>query len=117
MKVKLPFEPSTLGNSAGIGALGDREFLHRSLESNARGMRLLTGGLASYNLRAIPSEANFLMVPMPSSETAQSLTQSLVERGVIIRALSNFGLPSCIRISIGTESENDFLLQTLKKIF
>ena len=117
MKVKLPFEPSTLGNSAGIGALGDREFLHRSLESNARGMRLLTGGLASYNLRAIPSEANFLMVPMPSSETAEALTQSLVERGVIIRALSNFGLPSCIRISIGTESENDFLLQTLKKIF
>ena len=32
LKVKLPFEPSTLAQAAGIGALADREFLHKSLE-------------------------------------------------------------------------------------
>ena len=39
LKVKLPFEPSTVAQAAGIGALADREFLHRSLELNARGLK------------------------------------------------------------------------------
>ncbi len=40
LKVKLPFEPSTPAQAAGIGALADKEFLHRSLELNARGLRV-----------------------------------------------------------------------------
>ena len=44
LKVKLPFEPSTPAQAAGIAALADKEFLHRSLELNARGLRDLTAG-------------------------------------------------------------------------
>ena len=43
LKVKLPFEPSTPAQAAGIAALADKEFLHRSLELNARGLRYLRG--------------------------------------------------------------------------
>jgi histidinol-phosphate aminotransferase len=46
LKVKLPFEPSTLAQAAGIGALADKEFLHKSLELNARGLKFLTDRLA-----------------------------------------------------------------------
>ena len=46
LKVKLPFEPGTLAQAAGIGALADKEFLHRSLELNAHGLRFLTTALA-----------------------------------------------------------------------
>src|SRR5438045_5615607 len=45
LKVKLPFEPSTLAQAAGIAALGDKEFLHRSLELNARGLRYVSESL------------------------------------------------------------------------
>ena len=45
LKVKLPFEPSSTAQAAGIAALADQEFLHRSLELNARGLRYLTAGL------------------------------------------------------------------------
>ena len=41
LKVKLPFEPGSLAQAAGIAALRDRAFLHRSLETNARGMEAL----------------------------------------------------------------------------
>src|SRR5206468_10792430 len=61
MKVKLPFEPSTLAQAAGIGALLDREFLHRSLELNARGIRFLTESLRDMHVEVVPSEANFVM--------------------------------------------------------
>ena len=42
LKVKLPFEPSAVAEVAGIAALADKEFLHRTLESNARGMRVFS---------------------------------------------------------------------------
>src|SRR5437660_6258654 len=60
LKVKLPFEPSTLAQAAGIGALADKAFLHRSLELNARGLRLLTDSFGSLGLQVIDSVANFV---------------------------------------------------------
>jgi hypothetical protein len=56
LKVKLPFEPSTPAQAAGIAALQDKEFLHRSLEINARGLKYLTAGLEDMGLTVAPSE-------------------------------------------------------------
>src|SRR5216684_2792288 len=50
LKVKLPFEPSTPAQAAGIGALADKEFLHRSLELNARGLRYLIDSMEELGL-------------------------------------------------------------------
>jgi histidinol-phosphate aminotransferase len=106
LKVKLPFEPSTLAQAAGIGALADKEFLHRSLELNARGLRLLTDAFRGMGLEVVPSDANFVMLPLGSAEEARSLTEGLLREGVIVRPLKGFGLPQCIRISTGTDEEN-----------
>src|SRR5580693_3034681 len=50
LKVKLPFEPSTVAQAAGVAALSDREFLHKSLELNAGGLRFLTASLREIGL-------------------------------------------------------------------
>src|SRR5262245_50216511 len=71
LKVKLPFEPSTPAEAAGIAALADKEFLHRSLEHNARSLRYLSKGLADIGLTVISSEANFVMVVLSSKEEAR----------------------------------------------
>ena len=71
LKVKLPFEPSHLGQAAGIAALGDKEWLHRSLELNARGLRLLTSTLTQMGFEVIPSEANFVTIPLENADAAQ----------------------------------------------
>src|SRR5215469_12607004 len=83
LKVKLPFEPSTPAQAAGIGALADKEFLHRSLELNARGMQLLTSGLGQLGLQVVPSEANFVMVVLSGEDQAAQLTKDLLAQGVI----------------------------------
>jgi len=106
LKVKLPFEPSTLAQAAGIGALADKEFLHRSLELNARGLRLLTDSFRGMGLTVVPSDANFIMLPLARPEEARALTEGLLREGVIVRPLGAFGLPQCIRISTGTDEEN-----------
>src|ERR1700675_767600 len=78
LKVKLPFEPSTPAQAAGIGALADKEFLHRSLELNARGLRTLTEGLESLGLTVVPSEANFAMVVFADAEQAARVVEDLL---------------------------------------
>ena len=115
LKVKLPFEPSTLAQAAGIGALHDREFIHRSLEVNSRGLEFVAGSLRELDLTVVPSEANFVMVVQPSEGDAEYLFQGLLRQGVIVRPLKTFGLPSCLRISIGTDEENRALVGALKK--
>ncbi|HBY58664.1 MAG TPA: histidinol-phosphate transaminase [Solibacterales bacterium] len=116
LKVKLPFEPSTVAQAAGIAALADREFLHRSLELNARGLRFLAQSLRELGFEPAPSEANFLMVPLGSAEAAGQLTESLLRRGVIVRPLGAFGLPHCVRISTGTDEENEICAEALRQI-
>jgi histidinol-phosphate aminotransferase len=116
LKVKLPFEPSTLAQAAGIGALADREFVHRSLELNARGLRLFTSAFRELGLTIVPSEANFVMLVLPSAELADQLTRDLLMQGVIVRPLKSFGLPHCVRISTGTDEDNQRCVEAVQKL-
>jgi histidinol-phosphate aminotransferase len=116
LKVKLPFEPSTPAEAAGIGALADKEFLHRSLELNARGMRFLTESLREMGFEVPPSDANFVMIVLKSPEEATRITDQLLRQGIIVRHLTAFGLPQAIRISTGTDDENRLLLSKLSSI-
>ncbi|HUA17449.1 MAG TPA: histidinol-phosphate transaminase [Bryobacteraceae bacterium] len=111
LKVKLPFEPSTLAQVAGIAALGDREFLHRSLELNARGLKLLSNGFQEMGLTVVPSDANFLMLVLPGAERAAQFTKELLRQGIIVRPLASFGLPQCVRVSTGTDDDNQRCLE------
>jgi histidinol-phosphate aminotransferase len=116
-KVKLPFEPSAFANAAGIGALDDAAYLTQSLESNARGRQAISQHCRALGLRVIDSEANFVMLVLDSPEQAAQLTQGLMERGVLVRHLLHFGLPHCVRISVGTGEQNEFLLENLRALY
>ena len=117
LKVKLPFEPSGLAQIAGIAALDDKEFVHRALELYARGLRLIGDSLCEMGLDVVPSEANFIMVPLENAEEAKWLTEELLRKGVIVRPLSAFGLPHCVRISTGTDAENLMLIDAMKGLY
>jgi histidinol-phosphate aminotransferase len=57
-----------------------------------------------------------VMVPMESADVANWLTEELLRRGVIVRPLGAFGLPHCIRISTGTDEENEMLIDALEQL-
>jgi histidinol-phosphate aminotransferase len=116
LKVKLPFEPSALAQAAGIGALADKEFVYRSLEQNARGLRLLTDSLGEMGLTVVPPEANFVMVEFPGAENAARVVEDLLRQGVIVRSLKAFGLPQCIRISTGTDEDNERCAAAMRRV-
>ncbi len=115
LKVKLPFEPGSLAQAAGIAALDDKDFVLRSLELNQRGLRFMTDSLREMGLNVVPSHANFVMVPLGSPGEAKSVFERLLTRGVIVRPLGAFGLPHCLRISIGTSEENQLFLEAFQE--
>ena len=115
LKVKLPFEPSSLAEAAGIAALSDREFLHRTLENNARGLRFVTREFTKMGVQFVPSEANFILTLWPSAEVANDVVESLLHAGVIVRPMAAFGVPNGVRISIGSDEENEMLIAAMRK--
>jgi len=116
LKIKLPFEPSGIGEAAALGALEDREFMNRSIENTARGLRFLTNSFKALGLAVVPSAANFIMVVLESDDLAQQFFQRLLCQGVIVRPLRATGLPNCIRVSVGTNEENGICVKALERV-
>jgi len=116
LKVKLPFEPSTPAQAAGIAALADREFLCRSIDLNRHGVHFLAGALAGMGFTVAPSDANFVMIVLESADSAQGLYERLLANGIIVRPLGAFGLPQCLRISTGLEEHNRRLVDVLSRL-
>jgi histidinol-phosphate aminotransferase len=56
------------------------------------------------------------MVPMPGFEQASALVEDLLGQGIIVRPLTAFGLPHCIRISTGTDEENQLCVEAIQKV-
>lgn len=116
LKVKLPFEPSTLAQAAAIAALEDREFVKRSLELNARSLESLGNALRSLGFTVVPSAANFLMLVLSDEKKATRIYEGLLALGVVVRPLRGFGLPECIRISTGTDDEVQHCVEAFKEL-
>jgi histidinol-phosphate aminotransferase len=113
LKVKLPFEPSTMAQVAGIASLQDDDFVRRSLEMNSEGKKSVVPMLRNRGFHVITSDANFVMIPLESDAAAKRLYEELLKLGIIIRPLRQFGLPHCVRITIGTAEQNRRLCEAL----
>ena len=116
MKVKEPFEPSLIAMVAGIAAMGDKDFLHKTLMLNRVGYEFLESNLSKLNIITIPSVTNFITTVWESQKKANYITDALLQKGIIVRNLSPFGCANCIRISIGTEEQNNRLISELESI-
>lgn len=115
-RIKLPFEPNILAQAAGLAALNDDEFLGNTLENNEEGMAYLTQEFDRLGLHRIPSHANFIMCEMGTKENVAKIHEGLLRSGIAIRPLTAFGLPTCLRITVGLPEENRKLITALNKI-
>lgn len=110
-KLRGPFNTSGVAQSAAFAALRDSDHVRRSLESNRAGMAQLTAGFKSLGIQFVPSFANFILVEF--GRDAEPISEQLLSRGVIVRPMRWMGLPTCIRVSIGTPDENGKFLAAL----
>src|ERR1700741_1726771 len=110
-KLRTPFNDTNVGQSAALAALDDAEHVRRSVEINREERHRLYEGLRGLGLSPVPSETNFLFIPI--GPPAKSLCDELLLEGVIVRPLGWMGFPEAIRISVGSPAENTKLLTAM----
>ena len=113
MKVKLPFEPSIPAQAAAIAALDDVGYLNSTLKLNEEQMVKIEKELNSRKLSFIKSSANFITLVFENEEKAASFAGSFLTQGFILRHLNSFGLPECVRVTIGKDSEMELFFNKL----
>jgi len=116
MKIKLAFEPSLLALSAGVAAIGDLDFLEKTLHLNRAGLNYFYQLFDRLGIRYLKSHANFVTIVLDSEEQVNRLYDRLLHKGVIVRPLKAFGLAHCIRVSTGLEEENAYFAKMLEKV-
>jgi len=110
-KIRGPFNTSGVAQAAALAALDDRAHVRRSIESNNAGLAQLTAGLHALGVRCVPSVANFILAEF--GYDTEPLSEELTRRGVIVRPMRWMGFPHAIRISVGTQAENQKFLGAL----
>lgn len=113
-RVRQPFNNNSLALLAAETALADQAHVARSVELNNRERGRLTQRLQSRGLSVLPSQANFIAVDF--GRDAAPIHQGLLERGVIVRPVASYAMPTFLRISIGTVEENDRFLEALQEV-
>jgi len=112
-RVRQPFNVNSLALAAACAALDDSRYLTESRACNSAGMLQLEAGFKQLGLDWIPSKGNFIAVDF--GRDAAPINQALLRDGVIVRPVAGYGMPTFLRVSIGTEAENDRFLDVLRK--
>ena len=113
-RVISPFPTNRLAQVGALASLDDNEHYERVLQSNREGKQYLYGELEKLNIFYVPTETNFIFIDL--KEDSQSFYEECLKRGVIIRPGKTWGYPNCIRLTIGTQYENEKFIQALKEI-
>ena len=111
-RVRQPFNVNSVAQAAAIAALGDEDFVRRTFENNWRGMQQITQGLKDSGLDYIPSFGNFVSFKVGDG---MKIFRRLLELGVIVRPVASYEMAEYLRVSIGTEQENEKFLTALKQ--
>ncbi|MXV73935.1 histidinol-phosphate transaminase [Candidatus Poribacteria bacterium] len=113
-RVRQPFNCNLVGQAAARAALKDADHVTKSQKSNAVGKTFLYKAFNDMGLRYVETEGNFIMLHVAQSGT--DIADALLKQGVIVRPIAGYGYPNAVRVTIGTQQENERFIKALKVV-
>lgn len=113
-RIRQPFNVNVPALAAAQAALDDTDFIEQARIINQDGMQILQDSCQRLGLRYVPSTANFLLVDF--GRDAMPIFDGLLQAGIITRPVANYGLPECLRITIGTPEQMQRLDTALEQV-
>jgi histidinol-phosphate aminotransferase len=104
-RIRGPFNVSTAAMHAGVAALNDDAHLKTAIAHNAKWRDWLTQHITALGFAVTPSKANFILIHFHAegAHSAANADAYLSDRGLILRRVSAYGLPDCLRLTVGSE--------------
>jgi histidinol-phosphate aminotransferase len=110
-RVRGPFNVSVAAQAAAIAALSEPGWVEKGCAHNAAYRPKLTAGIEATGLKVWPSEGNFILVDLGTTEAANAADAFLRGNGIIVRKVGGYGLPHCLRVTIGTAEEVGLVIE------
>jgi histidinol-phosphate aminotransferase len=113
-KARLPYNLNFFSQMAAMAAIEEWGVLEGTVRRLVDARDQLLDRLADIpGVRAWPSRANFLLLELPSADP-KAVFESLYRRGVLVRDVTSYPmLERCLRVSVGSEEENEAFLHAL----
>ena len=107
-RVRGPFNLNSAAIAAGTAAIKDRAHVGKAVAHNEQWLAWTSEELRKLGLKVTPSVGNFILIHFPDGKgkTAAEADEFLMERGYVLRAVRAYGLPNCLRMTIGNEEAN-----------
>jgi histidinol-phosphate aminotransferase len=112
-RIRGPFNVSGIAQEAGIAALSDIGHIDRAVAHNTTWLTWLEREISNLGLAITPSVGNFLLVHFKDESEARAADAFLTRHGLILREVSAYGLPQCLRLTVGVEEANRLVVETL----
>jgi histidinol-phosphate aminotransferase len=114
-RVRPVFNVNQPAQEAALASLHEQGAVARRAAHARRSRRALERVLAEAGLDPEPSQANFVYADVRDGD-GEGLARRLLREGVIVRALTGFGAPGAIRVTAGTDQENEAFARALRRI-
>ena len=113
-RLRRPFNVNLVGQEAARAALADTAHGERSAKLAKIGIAKFRAAAPELGVVAYPSLGNFVLIDV--KRPAQEVYDALLREGVIVRPMAVWGLATHLRISIGTEAQNERCLAALRSV-
>lgn len=114
-RVRPPFNVSSAAQAAGIAALSDDKHVADSLALFKSGRDFIYRELKMAGIKFLKTAGNFILIET-GRLTGAEVFRALIKKGLIVRAMDEYGLPKHFRVTVGLPSENKFFIKEIKKI-
>ncbi len=114
-RIRGPFNLNSAAIEAGIAAIEDSEHVAKSVAHNAKWLKWLTAEIVKLGYTVTPSVANFILIHFQNQigKSAMDADTYLSQRGLVLRYVGSYGLPDCLRLTVGTEESNRLVVAAL----
>jgi histidinol-phosphate aminotransferase len=103
-RIRGPFNLSNVALATAEAAIRDQDYIKTCFSENARNRDWLAKALADLGVPSDPSLANFILARFSGPTEAEACDLYLQSQGILVRRVANYGLPDCLRITIGDQA-------------
>ena len=112
-KARQPFNVNAIAQAGALAAIADADHMQKTRQLNRAGLAFYEEAFRARGLEFVPSHANFILVKTGEGDR---VFRDMLKQGVIVRAMSGYKLPDWVRISIGTQAQNQRCLEVLDAV-